>query len=75
MLPDALSAAFLSVGPSLVAVGIRLELPTPQLWLFVRHGFGRRRGGYWKREKERDEVGKCTLLTKARAWRNGLPRP
>jgi hypothetical protein len=35
VLPVVSSAVFLSVGPSLIARWIRLELPAPQPWLFV----------------------------------------
>ena len=50
------SAVFLSVRPSLIAVGFGLSFQLLSCGFSFRHGGGE--GGRWKREKEGEEAGK-----------------
>jgi hypothetical protein len=66
------STVFLSVRPSLIAVGFGLSLQLLSRGFSFRHDSVE--GGRWKRE-EGEEAGKYMLLIKLRARWNGLPRP
>jgi hypothetical protein len=56
VLPVVSSAVFLSVRPSLIAVGFGLSFQLLSRGFSFRHGGGE--GGRWKREKEGEEAGK-----------------
>jgi hypothetical protein len=75
--PVVSSAVFLSVGPSLIAVGFGSSFQLlSRGFSFHHNGRGRRplEEGERRRRAEK-EVGKHALLIKLQAWRNGLPRP
>jgi hypothetical protein len=61
MLPVISSAVFLSMRPSLIAVGFGLSFQLLSCGFSFRHGGGE--GGRWKR-KEGEEAGKQALLIK-----------
>jgi hypothetical protein len=63
VLPVVSSAVFLSVRPSLIAVGFGLNFQLLSRGFSFRHGGGE--GGRWKREKEGEEAGKQALLITA----------
>jgi hypothetical protein len=64
VLPVVSSAVFLSVRPSLIAVGFGLSFQLLSRGFSFRHGG---ESGRWKREKEGEEAGKQALLIKLQA--------
>jgi hypothetical protein len=62
MLPVISSAIFLSVRPSLIAVGFGSSFQLLSRGFLFRHDGGE--GGRWEREKEGEEAGKHALLIK-----------
>ena len=62
--PVVSSAVFLSVRPSLIAIGFGSSFQLLSRGFSFRHD---REGGRWKREKEGEEAGKHALLIKLQA--------
>ena len=73
VLPVVSSAVFLSVRPSLIAVGFGSSFQLLSRGFSFRHDGGE--GGRWKREKEGEEAGKHALLIKLRGMTERASTP